>query len=108
MADMYLGSQAPLYQNVHIRVYNSKTGKISAERDVKNRITKLMLWGIARFLSGEFNDSTPDKIYEYIPRFLAFGSNIPGSDADKTEVTRMVTVNDSRLLNEYTMSSSVG
>lgn len=108
MSDMYLGSQAPLYQNVKIRVFNQKTGEIRIERSVKNRVTKLMLWGIAQFLSGAFNDSTPDKIYEYIPRYIALGSCIPGPDAQTAGVSTTVTVNDSRLLNEYKYISSNG
>lgn len=101
MSDMFVGSQAPLYQNVHIKVFNRNTGKISAERHAKNRITKLMLWGIAQFLMGAFNDSTPDKIYEVIPRYVALGSNKAGADAETANVTTNVTVNDARLLNEY-------
>ena len=105
---MYLGSQLPLYQNVHIRVFNKNTGEVRIERTCKNRVTRLMLWGIARFLSGEFNDSTPDKIYEYIPRFLALGSNQASADAALSGVTTAVTVNDTRLLNEHKLSTSTG
>lgn len=105
---MYLGSQAPLYQNVRIRCINQKTGKCRVERTAKNRVTRLMLWGISKFLAGEFNDSTPDIIYEYIPRYLAFGTNVPGSDSASSGVTTLVTVNDTRLLNEITASSSTG
>lgn len=108
MPDMYLGSQAPMYQNVHIKIFDGKTGRIRLERNAKNRITKLMLWGIAQFLSGNFNDSTPDRIYEYIPRYLAFGTNQPGPDADTAGVSTAVTVLDSRLLNEYTYVSTDG
>lgn len=107
MSDMYLGSQAPMYQNVHIRVRDEKTGRVRLERTAKNRITKLMLWGIARFLSGEFNDSTPDKIYEVIPRYLALGSNKPKA-GDNSSITTSVSVNDTRLLNEYTVLTSTG
>lgn len=98
---MYLGSQTPMYQNVHIKVFDEKTGRVRVERNAKNRITKLMLWGIAQFLSGNFNNSNPDKIYEYIPRYLAFGTNQPGADADTAGVSTSVTVLDSRLLDEY-------
>lgn len=108
MSDMYLGSQLPIYQNVRIRVFNKNTGQVKTERNIKNRVTRLMLWGIARFLSGEFNDSTPDKIYEYIPRFLALGSNQPSSNDSYSGVTTAVTVNDTRLLNEHTVASSTG
>lgn len=108
MSDMYLGSQLPIYQNVRIRTINQITGETTNERVVKNRVTRLMLWGIARFLSGEFNDSTPDKIYEYIPRYLALGSNKPSTDNPTSSVGTSVTVNDTRLLNEYTVISSSG
>lgn len=107
MSDVYLGSQAPLYQNVSIKVRN-KNGKVITERTAKNRITKLMLLGISRFLLGQFNDSSPDKIYEVIPRYLALGTNIPGADANEANVTTTPTVNDSRLLNEIKISSSTG
>lgn len=107
MSDMYLGSQAPLYQNVRIRCINAKTGKTRIERTAKNRITRLMLWGMSRFLAGEFNDSTPDMIYEYIPRFIGLGSNIPSADK-AASVGTTVTVNDTCLLNEYTSQTSGG
>lgn len=107
MSDMYLGSQLPLYQNVRIRCINKDTGKTRIERYAKNRVTRLMLWGISKFLSGEFNDSTPDKIYEYIPRYLALGANRP-TVGDTTTVTTTVTVNDTRLLSEYKMLTSNG
>lgn len=101
MSDIYLGSQAPIYQNVRIRVFDEKTGKVRIERTAKNRVTKLMLWGIARFLSGEFNDSTPDRIYEFCPRYIALGSNRISVTGETGGVSRNVTVNDTRLLNEY-------
>ena len=108
MADMYLGSQCPMYQNVHIKVFDAKTGNVRLERDAKNRVTKLMLWGIAQFLAGNFNDSNPDKQYEFWPRYIAMGSNKPGADADTAGVSTGVTVLDSRLLNEYKMINTDG
>ena len=107
MSDMFLGSQTPMYQNVRI-CKRSKTGKILEERQAKNRVTRLMLYGIGKFLLGHFNDSTPDKIYEFIPRYLALGTNTPGADADSAGVTTLSNVNDTRLLNEITKSSTVG
>lgn len=107
MSDMFLGSQAPLYQNVRI-CRRSKTGKILEERYAKNRVTRLMLYGIGKFLLGHFNDSSTEKIYEFIPRYLALGTNIPGADANSAEVTTISTVNDARLLNEITQSSTTG
>ena len=86
MSDMFLGSQAPLYQNVCI-TRRSKTGKILEQRTAKNRVTRLMLYGIGKFLLGQFNNSSPDKIYEYIPRYLALGTNVPGPDSLDAGVT---------------------
>ena len=105
MSDMFLGSQTPMYQNVRI-CRRSKTGKILEERQAKNRVTRLMLYGIGKFLLGHFNDSTPDKIYEFIPRYLALGTNTPGADADSAGVTTISDVNDTRLLNEIIKSGA--
>lgn len=107
MSDMFLGSQTPLYQNVCIRKRN-KNGKILEERYAKNRVTRLMLYGIGKFLLGHFNDSTPDKIYEFIPRYLALGTNTPGADANSAGVSTLSSVEDTRLLNEITKSSTTG
>ena len=107
MSDMFLGSQTPIYQNVRI-CRRSKTGKILEERYAKNRVTRLMLYGIGKFLLGQFNDSSPDKIYEYIPRYLALGTNTPGADANYAGVTFVSSVNDTRLLNEITQTSTAG
>lgn len=107
MSDMFLGSQTPLYQNVCIKRRN-KNGKILEERFAKNRITRLMLYGIGKFLLGHFNDSTPDKIYEYIPRYLALGTNTVDASNQYSGVTKSSSVNDTRLLNEIITSSTTG
>lgn len=107
MSDMFLGSQAPLYQNVCIK-RRSKTGKVLEERVAKNRVTRLMLYGIGKFLLGHYNNSTPDKIYEVIPRYLALGSNTPGIDYKDAGVTTVSSVNDTRLLNEIKVASTTG
>lgn len=107
MSDMFLGSQAPLYQNVCI-TRRSKTGKILERRTAKNRVTRLMLYGIGKFLLGQFNNSSPDKIYEYIPRYLALGTNVPGPDSLDAGVTITSSVNDTRLLNEIKYASTTG
>lgn len=107
MSDMFVGSQAPIYQNVCI-TRRSKSGKILEQRFAKNRVTRLMLYGIGKFLLGHFNDSSPDKIYEFIPRYLALGTNTPGSDYQTANVSTISSVNDTRLLNEITQSSTIG
>lgn len=107
MSDMFVGSQAPIYQNVCI-TRRSKSGKILEQRFAKNRVTRLMLYGIGKFLLGHFNDSSPDKTYEFIPRYLALGTNTPGSDYQTANVSTISSVNDTRLLNEITQSSTIG
>ena len=107
MSDIFMGSQAPLYQNVKI-CRRSKTGKILEERFAKNRVTRLMLYGIGKFLLGHYNNSTPDKIYEVIPRYLALGTNTPGVDYKDAGVTTISSVNDTRLLNEIKYASTTG
>lgn len=107
MSDMFLGSQTPMYQNVRICKRN-KNGKILEERTAKNRVTRLMLYGIGKFLLGHFNDSDPAKSYEFIPRYLALGTNTPGFNANSAGVTTTSSVNDTRLLSEITKSSTVG
>lgn len=107
MSDMFVGSQAPLYQNVCI-TRRSKNGKILEQRFAKNRVTRLMLYGLGKFLLGQFNTSSPDKIYEFIPRYLALGTNTPGSDYQTANVSTISSVNDTRLLNEITQTSTIG
>ena len=107
MSDMFLGSQAPIYQNVCI-TRRSKSGKILEQRFAKNRVTRLMLYGIGKFLLGQFNNSSPDKMYEFIPRYLALGTNTPGADYQTANVSTISSVNDTRLLNEITQSSTIG
>lgn len=107
MSDMFVGSQAPIYQNVCI-TRRSKNGKILEQRFAKNRVTRLMLYGIGKFLLGQFNDSSPDKMYEFLPRYLALGTNTPGSDYQNVNVSTISSVNDTRLLNEITQSSTLG
>jgi len=107
MSDMFLGSQTPLYQNVTIK-RRSKTGKILEERHAKNRVTRLMLYGIGKFLLGHFNNSSPDKIYEHIPRYLALGTNVAPLDETNVGVGINSTVNDTRLLNEIKYATVKG
>lgn len=106
MSDMFVGSQTPLYQNVCITKRNKK-GKVLEQRFAKNRVTKLMLFGLGRFLLGHYNNSTPDKIYEVIPRYLALGTNTSSGRYDE-EVSNIPSVDDTRLLNEIQYSSTTG
>lgn len=98
-----LHSQSNMAVNVSIRRRDKRTGKVLEARYAKNRVTKLALLGIVRFINGEFNQSAPDSMYEYIPRYLALGTNTPGSL--NPGVTTNVTVNDAKLLDEITMDN---
>lgn len=100
-----LNSQFNLGVNVYIKRRERKTGKVLETRFVKNRVTKMMLIGIARYLNGEFNETSPDKIEEYIPRYLAFGTNTAGLSGVNYGVTSTVTVNDAKLLDELKSDS---
>lgn len=84
--------------NVRVRKRDAKTGRIIEERKGKNRVTKLCLMGIIRMINGEFNNTTPEDINDYIPKYLALGSNRAGGI--NQGVTSEVTVNDSKLLDE--------
>lgn len=87
--------------NVHIKVMNAKTKKVLYQIDGSNRVTKLALMGLVKFTNGEFNSTSPEynEFYrKYIPRYLAFGTNVSSSNLGS--VTSTVTVNDARLLSE--------
>ena len=86
--------------NVDIKGINKKTGEIVVHRKGHNRCLKTQLYGIAKFLNGEFNKSNPEKTYfDWIPRYFSVGSNMMGYDSGTT-VTEKVNVNDTRLLSE--------
>jgi len=91
--------------NVLINKRDSKTGRILETRMVKNRVTKLALLGIVRLINGEFNNTTPLNIENYIPKYLALGSNT--AEEISPGVTTEVTVNDSRLLDEIIGSNNL-
>lgn len=86
--------------NVDIKGIDKQTGEIKIHRRGHNRCLKLQLMGIAKFLNGEFNKTNPQKTYyDWIPRYLAFGTNIAAYDSG-TGVTTLVDINDTKLLNE--------
>lgn len=86
--------------NVNFRMFlrNVRTGETKVI-EKHNRFLKFGIYGIVRWLNGEFNTSTPQQIQNYIPRYLALGSNL-ASGNDSGGVTTEVTVNDTRLLSE--------
>lgn len=84
--------------NVRLTKRDAITGKTLQTVEGHNRVTKMALMGLIRFINGEFNDTTPLTILDYIPRYLALGSNTAG--AINPGVSSEVTVNDSKLLSE--------
>lgn len=83
--------------NVRI-IRRTANGRELDRREGKNRVTKLALMGIIRMINGEFTNKTPEDIDNYVPHYLALGSN--AGDNINPGVTSAVTVNDSRLLHE--------
>lgn len=100
-------SQMCIFSNVHIKLKNRINHRVIKEYNYKNRITKYALSGIASMIKGEFNDiSSYINIDEYVPKYLALGTNIAGEDSNVT-VTGNVTANDTMLLNEITANGSL-
>lgn len=85
--------------NVRMEFRNIKTGEIVNLVETHNRVTKHALFGLIRFIDGEFNQSTPHQLASYIPRYFALGSNV-ATGGSTGGVTTEVTVNDTRLLSE--------
>lgn len=83
--------------NVRI-IRRTANGRELDRREGKNRVTKLALMGIIRMINGEFTNKTPEDIDNYVPHYLALGSN--SGDNINPGVTSAVTVNDSKLLHE--------
>ena len=97
-SELYGSSQIDPMNNVRIIRRDGRTGKEIARIEEHNRVTKLALMGIVRMINGEFNESTPEDINNYIPKYLAIGSN--RASIVNEGVTSEVTVDDAKLLDE--------
>ena len=95
--------------NVHIQARNITTGEITYDIQKHNRVMKSSLFSLARVINGEFctadnvtiNNNRRFQLYNYIPRYLALGSNVAlAGRPNNTNVSTEVTINDSCLLNE--------
>ncbi len=85
--------------NVRITKRDKKTGRVLETRQGHNRCLRTQLLGITKFLNGEFNETNYLTSYEWLPRYLALGTNVQtvdSSSAIKTEVQ----INDTKLLDE--------
>lgn len=91
-------SQVSYTVNVSVKEIDKITHKVYKEVKGSNRATRNALYGIVKFLNGEFNPSINDyinSVNKFIPRFIALGKG-----------TRNVSVNDSDLSNEFLVNNS--
>ena len=85
--------------NVKINKMDKHTGRILETREGHNRCLRMQLLGITKFLNGEFNDTGYIVEQDWIPRYLAVGTNIASVDS-ASNIKTEVQVNDTRLLDE--------
>lgn len=100
-------TQMYTFSNVHLKIYNQKNKRLLKEIHKKNTITKFALNGIASMIKGEFNDTNYNAINNYVPKYLALGTNNP-LDSDPSipkTITESVSVNDTCLLSEIRKSN---
>lgn len=86
-------SQLSSIVNVSVKEIDKITHKVYNEVRGSNRATRNALYGIIKFLNGEFNPSINDyinSVNKFIPRFVALGKG-----------TGLVNVNDTSLSNEF-------
>lgn len=95
----YIPSFSQILPQFNVRIIRrTANGREIERREGKNRVTKLALMGIIRMINGEFTNKTPEDIDNYVPHYLALGSNLGG--IINPGVSSSVTVNDSKLLYE--------
>lgn len=85
--------------NVTIIKRDKDTGRVLETRQGHNRCLRTQLLGITKFLNGEFNETNYLTSYEWLPRYLALGTNVQTVDSSSTIKTE-VQINDTKLLDE--------
>ena len=85
--------------NVCLTKRDKKTGKVLQQVSGHNRCLRMQLMGITKFLNGEFNNTTYQTAYDWLPRYLGLGTNVATVDSSSSIKTE-VQVNDTRLLDE--------
>lgn len=85
--------------NVRVTKRNRYTGAIQEVREGHNRCLKQQLMGIIKWLNGEFNESSYLVGWDWVPRYLAIGTNT-ATAGTPPGISTEVTINDTRLLNE--------
>lgn len=85
--------------NVRVTKRNKNTGAVQLVREGHNRCLKQQLMGIVKWLNGEFNESSYLVGWDWVPRYLAIGTNT-ATAGTPPGITTEVSINDTRLLNE--------
>ena len=85
--------------NVCLTKRDKKTGKVLQQVEGHNRCLRMELMGITKFLNGEFNNTTYQLAYDWVPRYLGLGTNVATVDSSSSIKTE-VQINDTRLLDE--------
>lgn len=98
--------------NVSILHKSSLTGQILHSYTIKNRVTKpIALYGVVRFFLGDFTENRRSLLNidagDYIPKYLALGSNAPETNGMPGTSTA-VKVTDQSLYHELDDSSVTG
>ena len=101
---MFSDSQLYTFSNVHLKIYNKRNKRTLREIHKK---TKFALNGIAAMLKGEFNDTNYNAINNYVPKYLALGTNNPDNSPPGVNVSTSVSVNDTCLCSEYTKNDKL-
>lgn len=93
--------------NVKI-LYKSTDGRLIRESAIKNMVLKEYgLYSYVRFILGSFNNGAIWDWKQYVPKFLAVGSNLPPSNGAPGTDTA-VKITDISLYNELDDSSATG
>lgn len=85
--------------NVCLTKRDKKTGRVLQQVSGHNRCLRMELMGITKFLNGEFNNTTYQLAYDWVPRYLGLGTNVATVDSSSSIKTE-VQINDTRLLDE--------
>lgn len=94
--------------NVKIVAKNIETGKVTYETTKHNICSKAMILTLCRIINGEFSNADNfnlnrigrQQLGDFIPKYFAMGSNIASSGV--VGVTTNPTINDTKLLSEFT------
>lgn len=90
------GVQVPIVSNVRIIVRDSETWIEKKRYQMRNRVTKLTLLGIARLFTGEFNSSTSEVPSNYYPKYIALGTGSTAPSVSDSSLKQEITSNGNK------------